>query len=122
MGSIYADNAAAAVAAHADYFGESVEYRQGPTCDWSTITNCVLHGEEIRHQRRGEKWAKVIRRNAFCSAAAVSGKINAQLRVGGQWGDVYTVTDVTFRGTRAQLHLARAEVVEVTRPGYRIGG
>lgn len=120
--SLHTNNAAVAIANHRVYFGEAtgIEYRASKECPWATLEGAVLHGEFVANVRKGNTFAKVTKRHLFCDASQVSKRINAQVRVGGDCGDVYTVTDITTRSAaRYQLHLQRADIVEYTRPGYR---
>lgn len=121
--SRHSENAAIARQNHKYIFGEAtgIEYRETANCDWVAIVDGVLHSEFIANVRKGSTFAKVTKRNLFCDASQVSKRINAQVRIGGEWGPTYIVVDITTRGTdRYQLHLQRSEIVEVTRPGYRM--
>ena len=131
MPSLHASNAATAAENHRVWFGDpdGVAYRPGPHCDWETLPYAVCHGETIGWVRKGNNpqvTAKIIKRSVFVDREQLPAglKLNAQLRIGTDCAALYTVTDITTRVDRVQLHLQRAEVSEITRPGYRgpVGG
>lgn len=124
--SRYSVNAAAAVANHRFWFGDpaGVEYRAGPRCDWVTVPYAVAHGETIGWERSGSNpqlAKKIIKRIVYVERDVLPEglKLNAQLRIGGECGPVYTVTDMVTRLERVALHIRRAELAELTRPNYR---
>lgn len=124
--SRYSVNAAAAVANHRDYFGDptGVEYRAGPRCDWAVIPFAVVHGETIGWERVGnnpQTTRRIVKRVVYVDASSLPEglKLNAQMRIGGACGPVYTVVDMTTRTGRVALHLKRFDVAEVARPNYR---
>lgn len=119
--SRHSDAAAIAQENHKYYFGEytGVEYRETDRCEWSTITNAIVHGEYISTVQKGMTRAKVTKRDVYCDIGQAGRRINAHIRIGGANGQIYTVVDITTHSGRLQLHLQRADIVEVARPDFR---
>ena len=122
--SIHSENVTAALANHKAYFGEStasanrVEYRESDRCEWRPIDGAVVHGEFIATVRTGQQYAKATKRHVFVDAGDVPTRIHAHVRIGG-CDMIYTVIDITRKGSRLQLHLQRVATIETTRPDYR---
>ena len=131
MASRHSANASAAVANHRHWFGDpaGVEYRAGPRCDWAVIPFAVPHGESIGWERRGtnpQTTHRVVKRVVYVDRDTLPEglKLNAQMRIGGDCGPIYTVCDIVTRVERVALHLRRSDIAELTRPNYRgpVGG
>lgn len=123
--SLHSDNVTTALANHKAYFGEGstsaqrVEYRESDKCNWSSIDNAVVHGEFISNVRSGANWSKQTKRNIFCDVTQVTNRVNAHVRVGGDCGQIYNVSEITRKGNRYMLGCTRVATVETTRPDYR---
>lgn len=119
--SRHSENASIARANHTYYFGETtgVEWRSTKDCDWTTLVGAVVHGEEIKSIRRGNSYAKIIRRQIFVESGTVTLRLHSHVRIGGDCGQIYTVADITTKGSRICLHLQREHPIEITNPNYR---
>lgn len=117
--SQYSANAAAGIASHQTYFGESVEFKANASAAWVPIANASIHREEIKQRKTANGWQKVVSREVFCSVSQVSGiKLLSQLKIG---STTYTIEGVTNRSAdRVCLHLIRVGAMEVARPDYRM--
>jgi hypothetical protein len=123
--SLHRINAEIAANQHREVFGsragdpDQVEYRESSSCNWRLLDYAVVHGEFISTLREGRETRRSVRRSVFVDAKAVPSRLNAHVRIGGECGQVYNVTEVTSAGTRLQLHLTRHQIMEVSRPDLR---
>jgi hypothetical protein len=123
--SLHSQNVDAALANHRVYFGESsnspdkVEYRENSNVPWRLVDMAVVHGEFIARVRKGMQESKEVRRHIFCDENQITDRLNCHIRVGGPGGTIYSITEITRKGKRMQLHLVRYGAIETTRPDYR---
>jgi hypothetical protein len=123
--SLHSQNVDAALANHRVYFGESsdsadkVEYRENANVPWRLVNLAVVHGEFIARVQKGMQTSKEVRRHVFCDANQITDRLNCHIRVGGPSGTIYSITEITRKGSRMQLHLVRYGAIETTRPDYR---
>ena len=123
--SLHSQNVDAALANHRVYFGEpstsatKAEYRENANVPWRLVDMAVVHGEFLQRVQKGMQTSKEVRRHVFCDAAQITDRLNCHIRIGGVGGQVYSICEITRKGSRMQLHLVRFSAIETTRPDYR---